>query len=315
MNSGSINNRNKIRGKTATGPRNQVRSTLSTANNMVYKKPAKTIQKNSNSKKAKRAEIASKRAHSQNNDRMKGISKLKTEESANMFDQIEKDTEDQLNEVNQVSDHNKTKSKENPSSNSIMAKDMDSLIKMAESKIKANADAMLQAQEAESKIDKKIKLLDELELVRDEIHQEDTNLQDHLDEDSKPMTRQERIANIVNELVAQDTELNKDIIEDSQSEEEELKSGVIEDQNTLMAFTDKPLEPIKEQATEEVQASCTEEGIMKLQGPDRGYDVDQIFDTQKKPSQSKLNKFIEETPIFGNPLEKEESKDPFQSFL
>ena len=183
---------------------------------------------------------------------------------------------------------------------------MEEMIEKAQEKIKATADAMLQAQHADMELEKKIGILNEFESNKEQVHQEDNNIQNHLQKDQiKGMSRQERIANIVNEIVAQNTDL--DLKEESDNEEDEQKGESdieIENQNTLMAFTDKGLEPIKEQITEEFQASYTEENNQK--GPDKNLDVEKIFETQKKPDQNKkFNSQIEDTPIFGEG-EKEE---------
>ena len=184
---------------------------------------------------------------------------------------------------------------------------MEEMIEKAQAKIKATADAMLQAQHADMELEKKIGILNEFESNKEQVHQEDNNIQNHLQKDQiKGMSRQERIANIVNEIVAQNTDL--DLKEESDNEEDEQKGESdieIENQNTLMAFTDKGLEPIKEQITEEFQASYTEENNQK--GPDKNLDVEKIFETQKKPDQNKkFNSQIEDTPIFGEG-EKEEA--------
>lgn len=304
-------NKGRGRGKTAQGPRNQAKNTLSNQNNVNNKKMTHTLnQKNPirNSRK-NRLQAPEKRAQSMHQGKVKGNEGLKID-SSDLFSEINK-FKQEFNELQEsdkilsIKKQSRKESKPNPISGKEVAKDINSMIEKAQEKIKATAESMLQAQQADKDLDNKIDILNEYESNKEQVHQEDNNIQNHLqNNNNKGMSRQERIANIVNEIVAQ----NKDLDLKDEENEEELD---IKNQNTLMAFTDKGLEPIKEQVTEEIHTLINGEGN-NSQGPDKDYEVEKIFETnQKDNKENKFHSKIEETPIFG---EKEEAT-LFTSFL
>jgi hypothetical protein len=170
---------NKLRGKTSNGARNPVKSTLvsSKVNDKNIKDESKINNRNTMAR-ANRTAGGWKRAQSQNNERLKVESSFVKETSSNMFEEIEKfkndikqekeyesTKEDDLNK----SDFNKSKKSIKPPQESTeylnadlgFAKKMNSMIKLAEDKIKATADAMLKAQEADIDLENKIKQLND----------------------------------------------------------------------------------------------------------------------------------------------------------
>jgi hypothetical protein len=130
------------------------------------------------------------------------------------------------------------------------------------------------------------------------------------------MTRQERIANIVNEIVGPDDEFQEDEGEDEESNLDE--NDAIHNQNTLMAFASKPLERITENVTEEIQGLCTEEGNDNTnKGPDNKYDVEKIFNSSYKQTQSRKMPIegLEDTPMFGEKNNSDNTTNLFSHFL
>jgi hypothetical protein len=196
-----------------------------------------------------------------------------------------------------------------------ISKKMNSMIKLAEAKIKATADAMLKAQEADMNLENKIKQLNDCANNNITAPQsEDQNIQNQLN--NPPMTRQERIANIVNEIVGPDDDFQENEDEDEESNQDEAE--MIHNQNTLMAFTSKPLEPITEQATEEIQGLNTEEGNSNInKGPDNKYDVEKIFNSSYKPTPSHKMPIegLEDTPMFGEKSNSDSTSNLFSNFL
>lgn len=128
--------------------------------------------------------------------------------------------------------------------------DIASKIKQAEAKIKATADAMLLAQKADLELEEKIRAL------KDRGNGSNSNHVTNLNNQSNGLTRQERIANIVQEIVAQSTDItqdNNDLYSGSDEDTPYLDSNSKASKNFSKrdSLVNKSLEPIKEQFTEE----------------------------------------------------------------
>jgi hypothetical protein len=330
-------NNTKLRGKTSNGARNPVKSTLvSSKVNENQIKNGGPINNRNTMVRANKTQGSWKRAQSQNNERTKVGNSLAKENSNNMFEEIEKfkndikngktdesNTNDNLN----ISYFDKGKNSIQPTKESKdfldtdmgFAKDMNSMIKLAESKIKATADAMLKAQEADMELEKKIRQLNDFsnkEITA--LQGEDQNIQNQLN--SSLMTRQERIANIVNKIVDQDDDYQEDENEDDDDDcDNTVEANLIRNQNTLMAFASKPLEPISEQVTEEIQGIYTEENNIHTfnNGPDSKYDVEKIFDSSYKQTKTKKvpTEGLEDTPMFGKNSGSDSTTNLFSNFL
>ena len=321
---------NKLRGKTSNGARDPVKSTL--VSSKVKDKNIKDESKINNRNTMTRANKTAggwKRAQSQNNERLKVESSFVKETSSNMFEEIEKfkneikqdkEYESAKDEDLNESDYDKSRKYIKPPQESTeflnadlgLAKKTNSMIKLAEAKIKATADAMLKAQEADIDLENKIKQLNDCANNNNTAPQsEDQNIQNQLD--NPPMTRQERIANIVNEIVGPDDDFQEDDEESNQEENE-----IIHNRNTLMAFASKPLEPITENITEEIQGLYTEEGNDNTnKGPDNKYDVEKIFNSSYKKTQSRKIPIegLEDTPMFGEKDNSDNTTNLFSHFL
>lgn len=329
-------NNTKLRGKTSNGARNPVKSTLVSSKVTENQPKIEAPVNNRNTMvRANKTQGSWKRAQSQNNERIKVGNSLAKENSNNMFEEIEKFKHDikngKTNESNNgenlnTSEFDKSKNSIQPNKESKdfldtdmgFAKDMNSMIKLAESKIKATADAMLKAQEADMELEKKIRQLNDFSNKDVTAPQgEDQNIHSQLN--GSLMTRQERIANIVNNIVGQDDDYQEDEDDDDEEDNNAVEANMISNQNTLMAFASRPLEPISEQVTEEIQGIYTEENNFHTHknGPDSNYDVEKIFDSSYK--QTKVKKVpmegLEDTPMFGKNYDSDSTTNLFSNFL
>ncbi|CAI2386030.1 unnamed protein product [Moneuplotes crassus] len=301
-------NYSKVRGKTAQGPRNQTRSTLATSNPNGSKKPSSTLNAKDNvpNLKTRKAKNPQKRSYSQHQEKIKKSSEKKRGSNHTSSRKFQKEQKLESDSSKKIDHHQREESKDFIEKGIENGDDVESMIKMAEAKIKATAEAMLDIHMADEELDKKIGALNDFESSHDKPQKEDDNIQDHIKQKPQPMTRQEKIANIVNDLVAKNTDLKipEDYSEPDEPEEdeEEADEGIIENKNTLMTFTDKGLDSIKEQVTEEIHNTSVEDSLEYSKQQDK---ISNLFETQQKNTSG--NK-IEDTPAFG-------SKDPFSSFL
>lgn len=312
----------KLRGKTANGPRNPVKATFPNGTDLKSQKPIS--KHNSGTKDAPKTSKQStfeKRAQSQHNERKKNKIAESQENSTDMFAELES-FKDQIRSNNYTTDNNeesKVGPQTNPESQDFLdtdittPKDVASIIKLAEAKIKATADAMSETRKAYLELEEKITGLKNKKPASKKVHKEVPKVEKEIKSApvkqveeiiDQPPTRQERVANMVDELVAKSTDFSTEMA----------------DQNCepIQQMSNKDLEPIKEQFTEEIQGALTEEAYDNTydEGPNMQFDVEQIFNSNSKPNTSSQarKEIIQDTPMFGE-KEEETARDPFANFL
>lgn len=199
-----------------------------------------------------------KRAQSQHNARKKYKAASSAEPSTDVFAEIEKikKAHKNMNNASEADDVNSVSAGINGRDNNAADDDINyqndiaSKIKQAEAKIKATADAMLLVQQADLELEEKIRAL------KGRSSDPNSHPTNNVPSEGKAMTRQERIANIVQEIVAQSTDIPQDHSDFYSGSEEDtpyLDSNSKASKNVSKkdSLVNKSLEPIKEQFTEE----------------------------------------------------------------
>lgn len=251
----------KSRGKTANGPRESLKDPIAAITDLKSQnpisKPNSGPKKSQNNPKKPQNSDPTKRAQSQHHSRLKGPTINPTESTTDIFSEIEKLKEQMRSNTlmeETPSQAPNEESKDFLDTEFTFEKDMEQMIKIAEAKIKATADAMAEVKKADKGLEDKINELKlrskgqykpTEEALRLQNHLKDERVYEYVKQESQGQTRHEKVANMVNQLIAQD-----DDGEDDDSQEDNEK---IHDPNTLISFNSKVLEPIKEQFTEEIQ--------------------------------------------------------------
>ncbi|CAI2385994.1 unnamed protein product [Moneuplotes crassus] len=298
----------KPRGRTAQGPRNQGNNSMVGPNPSGHKNPSSTLQTKDNvpNMKPKRSQNLNKRAYSQNQENKKS-----SEKKPKRVENGQTDLNDQQDgEYNSYSPSKslavkQKKDRDFAHKSTTNGDDVESMIRMAEAKMKATAEAMVNIHMADEELDKKIESLNDFESSHDNFQHEDGDYQGHIgDKSTEGMTRQEKIANIVNDLVAKNADLDipEDITESDSDHQNLCQEQNSEAQDTLLGFSDTNLDCIKEQVTEEIHVTSRDDSRENSQQQEK---TSMIF--EKQQNDTKDHK-VHETPAFGH-------KDPFSNFL
>jgi len=295
----------KNRGKTANGKRKSDKQEITSNghpkiekahSNIVSRPPASRSNPNKTQGMAKRAQ-------SQHNQRKKlnRIEEKAAKGNTNaaigkhVHNSKKKESKEEENEINDSEDEDQRQSdKVYDDENDPVAKDISQMIKYAEDKIRATAEAMLLARQEDDNLNTTIKNLSHIQ-----------NGESIEEQQKQPETRKEKIANIVEELVAQNTDLPD--ADDNPYEDQE----VLDHQN-MFPVDSSNLEPIKEQFTEEGY------GVYDNEGPDQNYDVETIFESQVKSKTGmtkECKEVVQETPVFGQNYNSESTSNLFSSYL